>query len=167
MGRPVMSSTDFDLFRLSEDHDALREAVRAGARGKIAPYAAGVDQQARFPQEAVDALVATDVPAPPVPAGGGGGGGAARGWRQVSCGGVGADALATCMVIEEVARVCATSSLIPGCNKLGSLPLMLGGSEELKRRYLTPLAQGLAAFSYGLSEREAGSDTASMTARAT
>ncbi|GID91428.1 acyl-CoA dehydrogenase family protein [Amorphoplanes digitatis] len=140
------------MFRISEDHEALREAVRAVARDKIAPYAAEVDQAARFPQEAYDALVATDFHAPHVPE---------------QYGGAGADALATCIVIEEVARVCATSSLIPGCNKLGSLPLMLGGSEELKRRYLTPLARGTAAFSYGLSEREAGSDTASMTTRAT
>ncbi|MEU4220673.1 acyl-CoA dehydrogenase family protein [Actinoplanes sp. NPDC026623] len=147
-----MSSSDFDLFRLSEDHETLREAVRAVARDKIAPHAAEVDQEARFPQAAYDALVATDFHAPHVPE---------------QYGGVGADALATCIVIEEVARVCATSSLIPGCNKLGSLPVLLAGSEELKRRYLTPLAQGTAAFSYGLSEREAGSDTASMTTRAT
>jgi len=81
-------------------------------------------------------------------------------------GGVGADALATCIVIEEVARVCASSSLIPAVNKLGSLPLILAGSDELKAKYLPPLASGEAAFSYGLSEREAGSDTASMRCRA-
>jgi alkylation response protein AidB-like acyl-CoA dehydrogenase len=79
---------------------------------------------------------------------------------------VGADALATCLVIEEVARVCASSSLIPAVNKLGTLPLILGGSEELKKKYLTPVARGEAMFSYGLSEREAGSDTASMRTRA-
>jgi len=69
-------------------------------------------------------------------------------------------------VIEEVARVCASSSLIPAVNKLGSMPIMIAGSDELKRRYLTPLGQGKAAISYGLSEREAGSDTASMRCRA-
>jgi alkylation response protein AidB-like acyl-CoA dehydrogenase len=82
-------------------------------------------------------------------------------------GGVGADALATCIVIEEVARVCASSSLIPAVNKLGTVPLLLAGSEELRRRYLPPVATGEAMFSYGLSEREAGSDTASMKCRAT
>jgi acyl-CoA dehydrogenase len=80
--------------------------------------------------------------------------------------GVGADALATCIVIEEVARVCASSSLIPAVNKLGSMPLLLAGSEELKVKYLPPLARGEAMFSYGLSEREAGSDTAAMKTRA-
>ncbi|MCD6640528.1 MAG: acyl-CoA dehydrogenase family protein, partial [Nocardioides sp.] len=98
-----------------------------------------------------DVLVASDFFAPHVPE---------------QYGGVGADALATCIVIEEVARVCASSSLIPAVNKLGSMPLILGGSEELKARYLTPLAAGTSGFSYGLSERDAGSDTASMRTRA-
>ncbi|MGL5864925.1 MAG: acyl-CoA dehydrogenase family protein [Dermatophilaceae bacterium] len=142
---------EFDLFRLSEDHDEIRAAARAVAEGTIAPFAAVVDEEARYPQEAHDALVASDFFAPHVPE---------------EYGGAGADALAVCLVIEEVARVCASSSLIPAVNKLGSLPLMLAGSEEVKRRYLTPLAAGEAAFSYGLSEREAGSDTAAMVCRA-
>ena len=80
--------------------------------------------------------------------------------------GVGADALATCIVIEEVARVCASSSLIPAVNKLGTMPLLLGASEEVKAKYLPPVARGESTFSYGLSEREAGSDTAAMKTRA-
>jgi alkylation response protein AidB-like acyl-CoA dehydrogenase len=147
----MRNDKDFDLFRLSEDHDMLREAVRAVAENKIAPHAAEVDDTATFPQTAYDALVASDFHAPHVPE---------------EYGGVGADALATCIVIEEVARVCASSSLIPAVNKLGSLPLILAGSDELKAKYLPPLASGEAAFSYGLSEREAGSDTASMRCRA-
>jgi alkylation response protein AidB-like acyl-CoA dehydrogenase len=146
-----MPNSDFDLFRISEDHEDLRDAVRQVAENKIAPYAAEVDAQAAFPVEAYDALVASDFHAPHVPE---------------EYDGVGADALATCIVIEEVARVCASSSLIPAVNKLGSLPLILGGSEELKRKYLPPLASGSSGFSYGLSEREAGSDTASMKCRA-
>jgi len=146
-----MSNKDFDLFKLSEDHDELRQAVRAVAENKIAPFAAEVDQSATFPQAAYDALVASDFHAPHV---------------AEQYGGVGADALATCIVIEEIARVCASSSLIPAVNKLGSMPLILAGSEELKARYLPPLATGEAGFSYGLSEREAGSDTAAMKCRA-
>ncbi|QIK76185.1 acyl-CoA dehydrogenase family protein [Nocardioides piscis] len=145
------TSTDFDLFRLSEDHEALREAVRRVAEHKIAPHAAEVDDQARYPQEAHEALVASDFFAAHVPE---------------AYDGVGADALATCLIIEEVARVCGSSSLIPAVNKLGSLPLILGASEELKVKYLTPLARGEAGFSYGLSERDAGSDTAAMRTRA-
>jgi alkylation response protein AidB-like acyl-CoA dehydrogenase len=141
----------YPLFAISEDHEAIREAVRAVAEDKIAPYAAEVDEDARYPQEAHDALVASDFFAPHV---------------GEEYGGVGADALATCIVIEEVARVCASSSLIPAVNKLGSMPVILGGNEDLKKKYLTPLAAGESTFSYGLSEREAGSDTAAMKCKA-
>jgi alkylation response protein AidB-like acyl-CoA dehydrogenase len=143
---------DFDLYQISEDHEALRHAVRAVCEDKIAPHAADVDDRARFPQEAYDALRAGDFHAPHIPE---------------EYGGVGADALATCIVIEEVARVCASSSLIPAVNKLGTMPLLLAASAELKARYLPAVASGEAMFSYGLSEREAGSDTASMRCRAT
>ncbi|MFC5749241.1 acyl-CoA dehydrogenase family protein [Actinomadura rugatobispora] len=146
-----MPATGFDLFRISDDHEAVRDAVRAVAQDKIAPHAAEVDEQAVYPQAAHDALIAADFHAPHVPE---------------EYGGVGADALATCIVIEEVARACASSSLIPAVNKLGSMPLILAASEEVKARYLPPLARGEAGFSYGLSEREAGSDTASMKCRA-
>ena len=81
-------------------------------------------------------------------------------------GGAGADALATVLVIEEVARACVSSSLIPAVNKLGSLPVQLAGSEELKKHYLGALARGEGGFSYCLSEPEAGSDAASMRTKA-
>lgn len=141
----------FPHFALTEDHEALREAVRAVCDDKIAPLAAQVDESSQFPQHALDALVATDFHAPHIPE---------------EYDGVGADALATCIVIEEVARACASSSLIPAVNKLGTMPLVIGASDDVKRRYLPPVARGEAMFSYGLSEREAGSDTASMKCRA-
>ena len=144
--------SDFDLFRTSDDHEALREAVRAVVEAKVAPHAADVDDRSRFPQEAYDALRAGDFHAPHIPE---------------EYDGVGADALATCIVIEEVARGCASSSLIPAVNKLGTMPLVLAADEEQKKRYLGPVGRGESMFSYGLSEREAGSDTASMRCRAT
>jgi alkylation response protein AidB-like acyl-CoA dehydrogenase len=143
---------DFDLFKTSEDHEELRDAVRSVAEDKIAPHAAEVDERSAFPQDALDALVATDFHAAHI---------------SEDYEGVGADALATCVIIEEVARVCASSSLIPAVNKLGTMPLILGASEEVKQRYLPLVARGEAMFSYGLSEREAGSDTASMRSLAT
>ena len=115
------------MYALSEEHQAIREAVRAVAEAKIAPYAAEVDEEARYPQEAPKALLAADFHAPHVPE---------------EYGGAGADALATVIVIEEVARVCVSSSLIPAVNKLGSLPVQIAGSEELKKKYLTQLAAG-------------------------
>ncbi|MGG2462617.1 acyl-CoA dehydrogenase family protein [Streptomyces sp. RGM 3693] len=147
----MAGTADFDLYRPSEEHDMLRESVRSLAEAKIAPFAAAVDEEARFPQEALDALVASDLHAVHVPE---------------SYGGAGADALATVIVIEEVARVCASSSLIPAVNKLGSLPVILSGSEEIKKKYLAPLAKGDAMFSYCLSEPDAGSDAAGMKTKA-
>ena len=69
-------------------------------------------------------------------------------------------------MIEEVARACASSSLIPAVNKLGTMPLLLSASEEVKQRFLPPVARGEAMFSYALSEPEAGSDAAAMKTRA-
>lgn len=138
------------LFSLPDEYQALRDSVRALADKKIQPFAGEVDAQARFPQEAFDALQNAGLAAAHVP---------------TQFGGEGADALGVVIIIEEVARVCASSSLIPAVNKLGSVPLILGGNEEQKKRWLTPLAQG-KGFSYCLSESEAGSDAAAMKTRA-
>lgn len=138
---------EYPLYALSEEHRAIREAVRDVCDAKVAPYAAAVDEEARYPQEASDALQASDFHAPHVPE---------------EYGGAGADALATCIVIEEVARACVSSSLIPAVNKLGSLPVQIAGSEELKKNYLTKLASGEGGFSYCLSEPDAGSDAVAM-----
>jgi alkylation response protein AidB-like acyl-CoA dehydrogenase len=144
-------SLDFPAFALPPEHEALRESVRRLADDKIAPHAAKVDLAAEFPWEAHDALVKADLHAVHIPE---------------EYGGAGADAIATAIVIEEVARACASSSLIPAVNKLGTVPLLLSASEELKQRYLRPVASGQAMFSYALSEPEAGSDAAAMQTRA-
>lgn len=140
-----------DMFVLSEEHQAIREAVRSVAEAKIAPFAAEVDEQARYPHEAEAALKALDFHAPHVPE---------------EYGGAGADALATVLVIEEIARVCVSSSLIPAVNKLGSLPVQIGGGEEIKKKYLSKLAAGEGGFSYCLSEPDAGSDAAAQKTKA-
>jgi alkylation response protein AidB-like acyl-CoA dehydrogenase len=140
----------FGTYQLADEHEALREAVRALAEKEIGPYAAEVDEHERYPVEARDALVKAGFHAVHVPD---------------EYDGEGADSVATCILIEEVARVCASSSLIPAVNKLGTMPIILSGSEELKRQVLPAIARGEMA-SYALSEREAGSDTASMKTRA-
>jgi alkylation response protein AidB-like acyl-CoA dehydrogenase len=141
----------FDTYRLSDEHEALRDAVRALAEKEIAPYAAEVDEQGRYPQEAQDALVKAGFQAVIIPE---------------EYGGQGADELAGCIVIEEVARACASSSLIPAVNGLGMTPILLSASDELKKQVLPSIAAGDAMISYALSEREAGSDAASMKTRA-
>jgi len=148
----VGSGADFDRYQLSEDHLAIRDAIREISTDLIAPHAAEVDETSSFPQAAYDALRASGFHAPHIPE---------------EYGGSGADALATCIVIEEVARACASSSLIPAVNKLGSMPVILAASEAIKSKYLPRIASGEAMFAYALSEREAGSDTASMRCRAT
>ena len=143
---------DFPLFALTEEHDELRAAVREVVRDKVTPNAAEADATSTFPRASYEALVAADFHAAHIPE---------------AFGGVGADALATCIVIEEVARGCMASSLIPAVNKLGTLPITLSNTEHLQHRYFPGIARGEFLCAYALSEREAGSDTASMRTRAT
>ena len=135
-----------NLFDLPSEYKELRASVRALAEKEIAPFAQAVDEEHRFPQEAKNALVKNGLYAAHVPS---------------EFGGDGADALATVLIIEEVARVCGSSSLIPAVNKLGSVPLILGGNDEQKKRWLPRLVKG-EGFSYCLSESEAGSDASSL-----
>jgi len=135
-----------NLFDLPSEYKELRASVRALSEKEIAPHAQAVDEDHRFPQEAKVALIKNGLYAAHVP---------------TEYGGDGADALATVLIIEEVARVCGSSSLIPAVNKLGSMPLILGGNEEQKKRWLPRLVKG-EGFSYCLSESEAGSDASAM-----
>jgi alkylation response protein AidB-like acyl-CoA dehydrogenase len=135
-----------NLFDLPSEYKELRASVRALSEKEIAPHAHAVDEEHRFPQEAKNALIKNGLYAAHVP---------------TEFGGDGADALATVLIIEEVARACGSSSLIPAVNKLGSMPLILGGNDEQKKRWLPRLVKG-EGFSYCLSESEAGSDASAM-----
>ena len=99
-------------YALTDEHEAVRDAVREIAEREIAPHAAAVDADSRFPEEARAALIAAGFHATHVPE---------------AYSGEGADAIATCIVIEEVARVDASASLIPAVNELGSMPVILAG----------------------------------------
>ncbi|WP_431928828.1 acyl-CoA dehydrogenase family protein, partial [Micromonospora wenchangensis] len=116
---PTRGSVVFEAYRLPEEHEAVREAVREVCAAKVAPHAAEADETGEFPRPGYEALRAADFHAPHIP---------------VEYGGAGADALATAIVIEEVARACASSALIPAGNKLGTMPLLLAGSEAIRRR---------------------------------
>ncbi|SEH90937.1 Acyl-CoA dehydrogenase [Mycolicibacterium rutilum] len=146
-----ISNPSFDAFQLSDEHNELRAVMRDLCDKEIAPHAADVDEKARYTDEALAALTASGMAAIHIPE---------------EYGGQGGDSVAACIVIEEVARVCASSSLIPICNKLGTMGLLMRGSEELKKQVLPSIAAGDAVASYALSEREAGSDAASMRTRA-
>src|SRR3569623_1285446 len=138
--------TAFYVYQLPEDHEAIRAAVREVCEARVAPHAAEADETGEFPKASYDALRSSDFLAPHIPA---------------EYGGAGADSIATAIVIEEVARACAASSLIPAVNKLGTMPLLLSASEELKREVLPAVASGEAMFSYALSERAAGANGSS------
>ena len=135
-----------NLFDLPAEYKELRSSVRALAEKEISPFAQAVDEEHRFPVEAKNSLVKNGLYAAHVP---------------TEFGGDGADALAAVLIIEEVARVCGSSSLIPAVNKLGSVPLILGGNDEQKKRWLPRLVKG-EGFSYCLSESEAGSDASAL-----
>jgi alkylation response protein AidB-like acyl-CoA dehydrogenase len=141
----------FDALKLSDEHIELRAVLRDLCEREIAPHAADVDVQSRYPEEALKALDTAGFSSIHIPE---------------QYGGQGGDAVAACMVIEEVARVCASSSMIPISNKLGTMGLILRGSDDLKHQVLPSLAAGEAMASYALSERSAGSDAAGMRTRA-
>jgi alkylation response protein AidB-like acyl-CoA dehydrogenase len=142
---------DFETYKLAEEHDLLRKSVRAMADAKIAPRAAAIDETGEFPWDVFEELKRNDLLAIHVPE---------------AYGGPGADAISSAILIEEVARACASSSLIPAVNKLGTQGMLLSGGEEIKQKYLPKVASGEGMISYALSEPEAGSDAAAMKTRA-
>jgi alkylation response protein AidB-like acyl-CoA dehydrogenase len=136
---------------LSQEQRAFREAVRQLCEDKIAPRAAEVDRLGQFPWASFQDCVAMELPALGIP---------------VEYGGAGADHVTQAVMVEELARVCASTSLAIMISKLAMTPVILWGSEELKRRYLPRVASGEVQASYCLSEPDAGSDVASMTTEA-
>ncbi len=125
--------------------------MRAFANHKIAPRAGEVDAKAEFPWDSFHDCVEMELPAL---------------WVPQEYGGSGADHVFQAVMIEELARVCATTALVMLISKLGMIPILYWGSEELKRKYLPRIASGEAQASYCLSEADAGSDVASMSTRA-
>ncbi|MEB8341394.1 acyl-CoA dehydrogenase family protein [Streptomyces endophyticus] len=132
-------------------YDEFRAAARTLAERELGPRAAEVDARGGFPHDNYKILVAAGLHAPGVPE---------------EYDGDGVDAIAAAIAVEEVARVCASSSTVQTSNKLGVVPLLLAGTEEQKRRYLPEVAAGRALMAYAISEREAGSDVAAMRCRA-
>ena len=131
---------------LSEQHEELREEVRSFAEQEIAPVAAELDEQSRFPWDNVRKM-------------------ADRGWFGVNVpeelGGMGRDYLSYILTIEELARVDASHSItISAHSTLGLSPILNFGTEEQKQRYVPLLAQGKVLGGFGLTEPDAGSDSA-------
>ena len=132
---------------LTDEQREIRELVRALARERVAPRAAEIDRTAEFPWDVVALFRENDVFGV---------------LYDEEYGGIGASALMTLVVIEELSKVCATSGLIVAVQELGSLGIKLEGTNEQKRRFLPRLASGEWLAAYALTEPGSGSDSAAM-----
>ncbi len=138
-------------FALTDVQREFRDTLRTFCEEKVAPNAAEVDRNAEFPWKSFEACKEMELPALGIPE---------------DYGGAGADTVTQAIAVEELSRVCASTSLTILISKLGMLPVMNWGSEELKRAYMPRVATGEIQASYCLSEADAGSDVASMRTRA-
>ena len=131
-------------FELSEDHALLRQTVRDFAKERIAPVAEELDREHRFPYDIVEALAELGLMGIPIPEEHGGGGG---------------DTLAYAIAIEELTRIDSSVAItVAAHTSLGTMPILLFGSEEQRERWLPDLASGRKLAAFGLTEPEAGSD---------
>jgi alkylation response protein AidB-like acyl-CoA dehydrogenase len=138
-------------YRLTDEHDELRSVVRELAEERIAPRAAAIDEGAEFPWDLKQLLAKQDLL------------GTAFDERY---GGTGLDGIGQAILVEEIARADATTSLIPIVQKLGALPIMLAGKDEQKDRYFPRLASGEWLIAFALTEAAAGSDVSANRMRA-
>ncbi len=138
-------------FLLSEEHEALRAALRRFADEQIAPNAAEADERGEYPRRSFEAYRDSGFIRLPYP---------------VEHGGDGGDLIAYALLVEEVARACASSSLFVLISRLACAPILAHGSPELVARVVPKVVTGEWQGSYCLSEAQAGSDVASMRTRA-
>ncbi|HEX6779077.1 MAG TPA: acyl-CoA dehydrogenase [Ktedonobacterales bacterium] len=137
--------------QLADEEKMMMDVVRDLAREKVAPRAADIDASGEFPWDIKDLLAEQGILAMPFPE---------------EYGGIGSSKLSIMMVIEELAKYCATTALILIVQNLGTLPIGLAGSAEQKRRYFPPCASGEWLAAYGLTEAGSGSDAGGMRTRA-
>ena len=142
---------DQPTFALADTHKQFRSSMRQLCEERIAPHAAQVDQEAAYPWDGFKACAEMELPALGLP---------------TAYGGMGADHVTQAIMVEELARVCASTSVTMLISKLGMIPIMNWGSEHLKNTYIPRVAAGEAQASYCLSEADAGSDVAAMRCRA-
>lgn len=138
-------------FGLSEEQRMFRETVRRLAEEKVKPRAQQIDETGEFPWDIVELFKEYGLLGVAMPEEYGGGG---------------ADLLTSCIAIEEIARVCATSALIIAAQHLGAMPILIAGSAEQKARYLPDIAQGNRLSAFALTEPDAGSDAGGTRTRA-
>jgi alkylation response protein AidB-like acyl-CoA dehydrogenase len=138
-------------YEIPEEARDLRDMVRRLAQERIAPRAAEIDREGKYPWDVRELLAEHDVLGLPF---------------SEQHGGTGTGSLVLQMAVEEIAKACASSALILMVQELGTLPIQLFGSEEQKQRFLPRCASGEWSPAFALSEPEAGSDPASMRTHA-
>ncbi|MEO8956421.1 MAG: acyl-CoA dehydrogenase family protein [Ktedonobacteraceae bacterium] len=136
---------------VTEDEQTLIALIREIGLERIAPRAAEIDHSGQFPWDMKELLAQQDILAMPFPA---------------EYGGLDSSELMIVMAIEELARHCATTSLILAVQQLGAMPILLAGNEEQKRKYFPRLASGEWTAAFGLTEAGSGSDSAAMRTKA-
>lgn len=138
-------------YQLTEEQELVRANVRKLAEERIVPRAAEIDQTGEYPWDLLELFKQQDLLGLSVPE---------------EYGGSGADMLTYCLVVEEVARACASTSLIIAAQELGLMPILLAGSEEQKQKYLPKIAKGDLICAFGLTEPNAGSDAGGIRTKA-
>jgi alkylation response protein AidB-like acyl-CoA dehydrogenase len=137
---------------LSEEQELVRQTVREFAVQRIAPVAEELDRDHRFPYELVAKLAELGLMGVPVPE---------------EYGGAGGDTLSYAIAIEELARVDSSVAItVAAHTSLGTMPILLFGSDEQKARWLPDLASGRRLAAFGLTEPGAGSDAGATQTRA-
>ncbi len=139
-------------FDLPPELLALQESVRRLARDKVKPRAREIDETGEYPSDLFEAFGAAGLLGLCIPE---------------EYGGSGGGILGLTIAIEEVAKYSNTAALMLLLTRLPTGPVMIAGSEELKRRYLPDIAEGSRRAAFGLSEPGAGSDVVGMRTRAT
>ena len=137
---------------MPDEEAQVLAAVRELVAGKVAPRAAEIDERGEFPQDIRKLFAENDMLGIPIP---------------VEYGGLGGSFQTYVKVVEEVAKACASSSLIVAVQELAMLPILIAGTDEQKTKYLPKLASGEWIAAYALTEAGSGSDAAgSMRTRA-
>src|SRR6266567_6319712 len=140
-----------ELYSIPQEHLDFRDTIRQIARERIAPRAAEIDERAEYPWDLRELLAEQDILGLPFDA---------------EHGGTGTGTLMLNIAIEEIAKACASTALIVMVQELGTLPIRLFGSDELKQRFLPKCASGEWSPAFALSEPEAGSDPGGMITNA-
>ena len=138
-------------FEFSEEQIAIRDTIRELVEDRVSPRAAEIDEKAEYPKDIEKLFADNGILGIPFPE---------------QYGGISGSSVTICMGIEEIAKACATSSLILAVQALGSYPILVAGTEEQKKRLCPPLASGEKVAAYALSETGSGSDAAAMKTRA-